>query len=434
MAQLSNDCFVIGDRALTIDEALASIAARVAPVAGVDLLPLADCDGRVLAEDILARTPLPAFFNSAVDGYAVRHADLQSGAETRLPVSGRLQAGAAPGPLAPGSAIRIFTGAPMPAGADTVYMQEDAVAEDGAVRLPPGLKRGANARPAGEDIAAGALALRSGASLSPALLALAAGVGHAALPVRRQVRAAIFSTGDELVEPGAPLAGAAVYDTNRVMIAALLRRAGCHVSDLGILRDDPGPLRAALKAAAADHDIILTSGGVSTGEADYVKAAVEAEGRLDHWRFAIKPGRPLALGVIGGRGLRRAAGQPCRGLRDFHAGRRAVVIAALAGETYAPPRFLPVTTGFDYKKKPGRIEFLRVSLSDEPEGPLASRYPVEGARHYLVTRSGGRDRPPAARIDGRQAGDRLEFLPFAGAPALSAISSGRRRTRTSTRP
>ncbi len=412
MAQLSNDCFVIGDRALTIDEALASIAARVAPVAGVDLLPLADCDGRVLAEDIPARTPLPAFFNSAVDGYAVRHADLQSGAETRLPVSGRLQAGAAPGPLAPGSAIRIFTGAPMPAGADTVYMQEDAVAEDGAVRLPPGLKRGANARPAGEDIAAGALALRSGASLSPALLALAAGVGHAALPVRRQVRAAIFSTGDELVEPGAPLAGAAVYDTNRVMIAALLRRAGCHVSDLGILRDDPGPLRAALKAAAADHDIILTSGGVSTGEADYVKAAVEAEGRLDHWRFAIKPGRPLALGVIGGAAFVGLPGNPVAVFVTFTQVVRAV-IAALAGESYAPPRFLPVTAGFDYKKKPGRIEFLRVSLSDEPEGPLASRYPVEGAGIISsLAAADGIARLPLEST-GVRAGDRLEFLPFA---------------------
>jgi molybdopterin molybdotransferase len=412
MAQLSNDCFAVGDRALTIDEALASIAARVAPVAGSEQLPLAACDGRVLAADIHALSPLPAFFNSAVDGYAVCHADLSADGDSRLPVSARLQAGAAPAPLVPGSAVRIFTGAPMPPGADTVYMQEDAVAEDGVVRLPPGLKRGANARPAGEDIAAGTLALRAGAALSPALLALAAGVGHAALPVRRQVRAAIFSTGDELVEPGAPLAGASVYDTNRVMVGALLRRAGCIVSDLGILRDEPNALRAALQEAAAGHDLILTSGGVSTGEADYVKTAVEAEGRLDHWRFAIKPGRPLALGVIGGAAFVGLPGNPVAVFVTFTQIVRAV-IAALAGEAYAPPRFLPVTAGFDHAKKTGRIEFLRVSLSDGPEGPVASRYPVEGAGiiSSLAAADGIARLPLESK--GVSTGDRLDFLPFA---------------------
>ncbi len=412
MAQLSNDCFVIGDKALTIDEALASIASRVAPVADTERLPLAACDGRVLAEDILAHSPLPAFFNSAVDGYAVRHADLKADGESRLPLSGRLQAGAAPLPLVPGSAVRIFTGAPMPPGADTVYMQEDVAAEEGAVRLPPGLKRGANARPAGEDIAAGALALGAGAALSPALLALAAGVGHATLPVRRPVRAAVFSTGDELVEPGSPLGAASVYDTNRVMIAALLRRAGCNVSDLGILRDEPYTLRAALKAAAADHDLILTSGGVSTGEADFVKTAVEAEGRLDHWRFAIKPGRPLALGVIGGAAFVGLPGNPVAVFVTFTQIVRAV-IAALAGERFLPPRFLPVTAGFDYKKKPGRIEFLRVLLDDGADGPMASRYPVEGAGIISsLAAADGIARLPLEST-GVRAGDRLDFLPFA---------------------
>ncbi len=432
MAQLSNDCFVIGDRALTIDEALTSIAQRVAPVPGVETVPLAECDGRVLAEDILALTPLPAFFNSAVDGYAVRHADLEADGETRLPVSGRLQAGAAPGPLTPGSALRIFTGAPMPAGADTVYMQEDAVAEDGAVRLPSGLKRGSNARPAGEDIATGALALRAGASLSPALLALAAGVGHAALPVRRQVRAAVLSTGDELVEPGARLTGAAVYDTNRVMIAALLRRAGCHVSDLGILRDDPGPLRAALKAAASDHDIILTSGGVSTGEADYVKAAVEAEGRLDHWRFAIKPGRPLALGVIGGAAFVGLPGNPVAVFVTFTQVVRAV-IAALAGELCAAA--LPAGDGrlrLQEEAGPHRIPARLAGRRPGRAGgePLSGR----GSRDHLVARGGGRHRPPAARFDGRQERRQPRIPALRRAPALRPVSSGRRRTRTSLRP
>ncbi len=412
MAQLSNDCFAIGDRALTIDEALASIAARVQPVTGTETLPLTACDGRVLAEEVTALSPLPAFFNSAVDGYAVRHADLSRDAASRLPVSGRLQAGAAPEPLPPGSAVRIFTGAPMPPGADTVYMQEDATAEDGFVRLPPGLKRGANARPAGEDVARGALVLKAGLALTPALLALAAGVGRAALPVRRPVRAAVFSTGDELVEPGSPLGPASVFDTNRVMIAALLQRAGCVVSDLGILRDDPQSLRAALKAAAAGHDLILTSGGVSTGEADFVKTAVEAEGRLDHWRFAIKPGRPLALGVIGGAAFVGLPGNPVAVFVTFTQIVRAV-IAALGGESFAPPRFLPVISGFDHAKKAGRIEFLRVSLTDGPEGPVAIRYPVEGAG--IISSLAAADGIARLPLDSRgvRTGERLEFLPFA---------------------
>ena len=280
------------------------------------------------------------------------------------------------------------------------------------MRLPPGLKPGSNARPVGEDIARGALALRSGAQLSPALLALAAGVGHATLPVRRPVRAAIFSTGDELVEPGAPLTGASVYDTNRVMIAALLRRAGCIVSDLGILRDDPAALRSALSAAATDHDVILTSGGVSTGEADYVKAAVEAEGRLDHWRFAIKPGRPLALGVVRGAAFVGLPGNPVAVFVTFTQVVRAL-IAALAGQAYAPPRFLPVAAGFDHKKKPGRIEFLRVFVADGPDGPVASRYPVEGAG--IISSLAAADGIVRLPLDskGVKAGERIDYLPFA---------------------
>jgi molybdopterin molybdotransferase len=412
MAQLSNDCFAFGDKPLTIDEAIAFIAAKVPPVAKAELLPLAACDGRVLAVPLVSKSPLPAFFNSAVDGYAVRHADLAADGKTRLRVGGRLQAGARRiSALPPMSAMRIFTGAPMPPGADTVFMQEDTALVDGHVILPSGLKRGANARPAGEEIEAGIEAIAPGHRLLPQHLALAAGVGFSHLKVRRPVRVAIFSTGDELTEPGRKLSGARVYDTNRVMLSALLKRAGCGVSDLGILRDEPLALRKALKDAAASHDLILTSGGVSTGEADYVKLAVEAEGRLDHWRFAIKPGRPLAMGVIGGCAFAGLPGNPVAVFVTFTQVVRAV-IAALQGEQWIAPRPLPVRSGFTHRKKPGRIEFLRVSLTDTPGRTTAHRYPVEGAGIISsLTATDGLIRLPLDLTTVRE-GDLLDYLPF----------------------
>ncbi|MCA3565217.1 MAG: molybdopterin molybdotransferase MoeA [Methylocystis sp.] len=413
MAQLTNDCFAFGDAPLTIDEALAFIRERVPAVGERELLPLGQCDGRVLAEDLRALSPLPAFFNAAVDGYAVRHSDLSQDAISRLPVAGRLQAGATMVPPLPArSAFRIFTGAPMPEGADTIFMQEDVELAGADVVLPPGLKRGANCRPAGEELDAGALAIAARTRLAPQHLALAAGVGVASLKVRKRVRVAIFSTGDELTEPGAARTGAQVHDTNRVMLAALLARAGCAVSDLGILRDEPDSLRAALRKAAAGHDLILTSGGVSTGEADYVKLAVEAEGRLDHWRFAIKPGRPLAMGVIGGAAFAGLPGNPVAVFVTFTQVVRAV-IAALAGENWQPPRFLPVRAGFRYRKKRGRIEFLRVSLTDGAAGPIAARYPIEGAG--IISSLTGTDGLVRLSFDceGVSEGDRLDYLPFA---------------------
>jgi molybdopterin molybdotransferase len=409
MAQLSNDCFAFGDKPLTIEDALAFIRTRVPAVAGTETVPLSLCDGRVLAEMVVSKSPLPAFFNSAVDGYAVRHADLNAAGDTRLAVRGRLQAGAKRIPaLPPNAAIRIFTGAPMPAGADTVFMQEDVQVEGDCILLPPGLKPGSNARPAGEEIAAGMAAIPAGTRLLPQHLALAAGIGFGKLKLCKAVRVAVFSTGDELAEPGARLSGAKVHDTNRVMLAALLKRAGCAVSDLGILRDEPVALRQALKAAARSHDLILTSGGVSTGEADYVKLAVEAEGRLDHWRFAIKPGRPLAMGVIGRCAFAGLPGNPVAVFVTFTQIVRAV-IAALGGETWTPPRFLPVQSGFRHKKKTGRIEFLRVSLDEKLR---AKRYPVEGAG--IISSLTGTDGLVRLPLDltAVEEGEALEFLPF----------------------
>jgi molybdopterin molybdotransferase len=412
MAQLSNDCFAFGDKPLSIDDALAFIRARVPVVAGETLLPLAKCDGLILARDASSASPLPAFFNAAVDGYAVCVDDLFHTAETRLPLIGRLQAGASTIPaLSPRSAMRIFTGAPMPAGADTVFMQEDVRLDGEHVLLPPGLKRGANCRPAGEEIDADKVIIKAGTRLLPQHLALAAGTGLSALSVHTPIRVAVFSTGDELIEPGAARVGAQVYDSNRIMLAAMLRRIGCSVQDLGVLKDDPLIVRAALRKAAEKNDLILTSGGVSTGEADYVKTAVEQEGRLDHWRFAIKPGRPLAMGVIGTAAFAGLPGNPVAVFVTFTQIVRAV-IAALAGEAYRKPQFMQVRAGFSHRKKTGRIEFLRVSLEESVTGLIAHKYPIEGAGIISsLTSTDGLIRLPLDMTDFDE-GAMLDYLPF----------------------
>src|SRR3954469_15957916 len=285
MAQLSDDCFAFGGPMMSVDEAVAIIAARVTAVQDVETVDLRHADNRVLAAGISAPLPLPPFRNSAVDGYAVRRADLSGDTEQTFPVAGRVQAGAcAREPAKSGHAMRIFTGAPMPEGADTVFMQEDVrLDEAGRVVLPTGLKAGANVRPAGEDIVAGTQALPAGLRLRPQDVALAAAFGLTRIEVRRRIRVAVFSTGDEVVSPGAPRSAAQLYDSNRFMLMAMLARLGCDVSDLGILRDERGPLATGLRQAAARHDLILTSGGVSTGEEDHVKAAVESVGTLVLW-------------------------------------------------------------------------------------------------------------------------------------------------------
>ena len=280
-------------------------------------MPLGAAVGRVLAEDVVAPIDLPPFDNSAVDGYAVRHADLDSKSETRLAVVDRVTAGrAAARALWPGEAARIFTGAPMPDGADTVFMQEDVRADGQNVVVPTGLKRGANRRIAGEDVRAGTVVLPAGRRLAPQHVGLVAGLGLTELPVRRRVRVALFSTGDEIVEPGTVRPGAALFDANRYLLAGLIERLGAASTDLGILPDDPAELAHAIAAAAAGHDLVLTSGGVSTGEADHVRGAVEAIGSLVFWRVGIKPGRPVAMGVVRGTGKEKARrSSACRATR-----------------------------------------------------------------------------------------------------------------------
>lgn len=381
MAQLSDDCFAFGGPMMSVDEAVGIIASRVLPVQDIETLPITQADGRILAHDIAAPLPLPPFTNSAVDGYAVRSADLPKGEAKAFPVSGRIQAGASAGAaIEAGQAVRIFTGAPMPQGADTVFMQEDVRIEaDGRVVLPAGLKAGANVRPAGEDIASGRAALAAGRRLRPQDIALAAAFGLTHLGVRRRIRVAVFSTGDEVVSPGEKRGAAQLFDSNRFMLMAMLGRLGCEVSDLGILRDHRASLADALSKAAGSHDLILTTGGVSTGEEDHVKAGVESVGKLVLWRMAIKPGRPVAMGIIAGIPFIGLPGNPVASFVTFvHVVRP--TIFALSGAAQQPLTPMPVRAAFAYKKKIARREYVRVNLRRGADGALeAVKFPREGA-------------------------------------------------------
>ena len=411
MAQLSDDCFAFGGGLLDVAAALANIEARIGRIAEEETVPLAAAAGRVLARDLLAPLDLPPHANSAVDGYAFAHADLREG-ETVLPVGGRAAAGHPLGRrLRPGEAVRIFTGAPMPEGADTVMMQEDCVRDGDHVRLKPGIRKGANRRHAGEDVAEGAVALAAGRRLMPADLGLAAALGRAALPVYRPLRAALLSTGDEIREPGTALPAGAVYDANRFLLRALLEGLGCRVSDLGIRPDHAGALADTLAEAAAGHDLIVTSGGVSTGEEDHVRSALERLGRLHFWRLAIKPGRPVALGQIGGGPLIGLPGNPVAVFVTFAVVARPLILK-LAGASVAPPRTFPVAADFAYRKKPGRREYLRAHLERRGAALVAVKYPRDGAGILSsIVHSDGLVILDEATSDLR-AGDKVEFLPF----------------------
>ena len=414
MAQLSNDCFAFGGQLMSVEAATLLVSERVVPVAETEIVPLVDVDGRVLAENLIAPVALPAFDNSAVDGYAVRFDDLSAGADTALSVHGRLPAGAsAAGASAAGKAVRIFTGAPMPEAFDTVFMQEDVRVENGSVILPPGLKRGANRRLAGEDVEMRTCVLQAGRRLSPQDVGLMAALGLAQVAVRRRLGVAVFSTGDEIVSPGAALSPAKLYDANRFMLLALLRRLGCIVTDLGILPDRRDDVADALASAADGHDLLITSGGVSTGEEDHVKAAVERGGSLTLWRLAIKPGRPVAMGVVRGTPFVGVPGNPVAAFVTFvHVARP--LVARLSGESFEPPTALAVRSAFAYRKKEGRREYVRVRLSRGSDGAVeAQKHPREGAGVITsLTQTDGLVELPED-ITRIEAGRMVSFYPYA---------------------
>ncbi|WP_300301409.1 gephyrin-like molybdotransferase Glp [Ferrovibrio sp.] len=384
MAQLSDDCFAHGGALMRLDDALAELGQRLTPVAATETLPLQDCRGRALAQPLEAWVSVPPRDNSAVDGYAVYFDDLSSDAETVLPVIGRAAAGHPfAGSQPHGTAVRVLTGAVMPEGQngapDTVMMQEDCRLEGERVIIRPGIKRGANRRLAGEDVRSGEAVLSAGRILGPAELALAAAAGHAVLNVYRPLRVALLSTGDEVHPAGGPLPPGGIYDANRPLLSALLAQAGCNVTDLGIQPDRRDHLIRIFAEAAESHDAVISSGGVSTGDEDHVKAAIEASGSLHFWRLAIKPGRPVALGQINRVPFFGLPGNPVAAMLTFCFFARPLLLQ-LGGATPAPLRSYPVMSGFSYKKKSDRREWVRVSLVADGAGNWrAEKYPVDGA-------------------------------------------------------
>ncbi|UUX93946.1 gephyrin-like molybdotransferase Glp [Aquabacterium sp. J223] len=405
---------------LTLDDALAQLAAGAAAarLAETETLSTFDALGRVLAAPVTSTIDVPQHDNSAMDGYALRAADVPV-AGTVLPVSQRIAAGGVGATLQPGTAARIFTGAPLPAGADAVVMQEQCTALDGGqVRIDTVPTAGLAVRRAGEDVPRGAEVLAAGRRLNPQALGVAAAVGTARLTVLRRPRVALFSTGDELVMPGQPLPPGAIYNSNRFLLRGLLQAAGCEVQDLGIVPDDLGATRAALREAAAGNDLIVSSGGVSVGEEDHLKPAVQAEGELSLWSIAIKPGKPLAFGrVRRGEGAGGAGGQalflglPGNPVSSFItfvlAGR--VLLHALQGMDPALPRGLPLRADFDWPKPdPKRREFLRVSLNAAGGLDLFGRQ-GSGVLTSTVWADGLVDLPAGTAV---RRGDTVVYLPL----------------------
>ncbi|MEL6317882.1 MAG: molybdopterin molybdotransferase MoeA [Pseudomonadota bacterium] len=419
----ANDCFALppGVDWIEVGDAQARLrAATPPPVCAVETTSLDASVGRVLAADAIARRAHPAADNSAVDGYAFAHPGGPGGAEIRLPlVAGRAAAGAAfAGEAPPGAAVRIFTGAPMPAGTDTVALQEDARVEAGpdgpvvALTLPA--RPGANRRRMGENLAVGGVALPAGRRLGPAELAQAASAGLDRLRTRAPLRVAVLSTGDEIVSPGAadPNRPEQVIDANRPMLLQLLREMGCAPVDLGVAPDDRGALEAKLAEGARAADAVVASGGASGGDEDHMaralNAAAQARGGFHLWRVAMKPGRPLALGTWEGRPVFGLPGNPIAAFVCFLLFARPALLA-LAGAPWPEPRPLAVPSGFAHAKKPGRREFLRVRLG--PDGRLEKfRSEGSGLIESLIWSDGladlAHDAGPVAP------GDPVAYLPY----------------------
>ena len=396
---------------LTLQEALDRLLAAARPIRETETLSTLDAAGRVLAAAQTSQLDVPPADNTQMDGYALRAADCSG--DIVLHVSQRIPAGHVPQPLQPGTAARIFTGAMIPPGADAVVMQEQCEAVEGGVRVKHSPKSGEWIRRAGEDIRTGSTILPAGTRLTPQALGLAASVGLASLPVVRRPRVAVFFTGEELAMPGEPLKPGAIYNSNRYTLRGLLRQLGCEVTDFGIVPDSLAATRETLRRAADGHDLIITSGGVSVGEEDHIKPAVEAEGRLNMWQIAIKPGKPLAFGEID-----RAEGEPTFFLglpgnpvssfvtfllfvRPF--------ILRLTGVTDVAPRAYTLRADFDWPRGDRRNEFLRVRVNEKGGLDLFPNQ-SSGVLTSTVWGDGLLDNPPGQSFE---AGALVRFLPFA---------------------
>jgi molybdopterin molybdotransferase len=411
---LIDDCFAHHPDRLRAADALGLLKARVRPVVGRESVPLAEAHGRILAAPLISPHDVPGFDNVAVDGFAFAHADLAAAGPTRLElVPGRAAAGHPfEGSLPRGAALRVLTGAPMPAGTDSALMQEDVALEGDVVVIPPGVKPGANRRRAGEDVRAGQVALEAGIRLRPQDVGVAATLGRAALEVFRPLEVALLSTGDELREPGEPLGSGETYDANRTILLGLLRGLGCRITDLGILPDRADAVATALREAAATHDAVITSGGASRGDEDHVVRAIDRLGRLHFWQIAIKPGRPLAFGQLGRAVFVGLPGNPVAAVVCFLRFARPLLIA-LGGGRWPEPRAFPVPADFVMKKKPDRREYLRARLIRGPDGrPWASRIEREGSGILTSLTEADGLVEVAEATTGVARGDPVDFVPF----------------------
>lgn len=399
-------------------QALAVLRNRVQPLDGMEMVPLADLCGRVLAAPVVAARAVPAHTNAAVDGYGFRYADYDRAAGATLPIGGVAAAGRPLSGAPPaGHAVRILTGAAVPEGIDTVVMQEDCRVLGGEVNgqvvLPPGIKRGANIRLAGEDVAAGSRLIDAGVVLRPQDVAAIASVGLATASCYRRVRVAIVSTGDEVVRPGGVQPGPAqVFDANAPMLVALARSAGCDVTDLGVWPDDRVDLTSRLANAASRFDVILTSGGASGGDEDHMAAALDHLGTRHLWRLAIKPGRPMMLGQIGACSVVGLPGNPVAVFVCY----LMYVLPMLrqrGGATWREPRRWRLPAAFNMaSRKVGRREFLRGMLVEGPNGLTADRYPRDGSGLISGLRAADGfieipEATPAIAL-----GDLIDFIPF----------------------
>ena len=393
---------------LSFDEALQKLLAAARPVSDIEEVYTLAAAGRTLARAQTSGITVPPLDNSAMDGYALRVSDVPA-AGTRLQVSQRIPAGSVGTPLLPGTAARIFTGAPVPEGADAVVMQELCEhAGEGDVQVNHVPRFGENIRRAGEDIQAGAAILAAGTRLAAQDIGLAASVGLAQLPVFRRLRVAVFFTGDELAQPGDPLPPGGIYNSNRYTLRGLLEGLGCEVRDLGIVPDSLEATRAALREAAAG-DVIITSGGVSVGEEDHIKAAVQAEGALDLWKIAIKPGKPLAFGKVSPRSTAFIGlpGNPVSTFVTFLMLVRPFLLAC-QGATVTAPRGLMMRADFDWPKPDRRREFLRVRINHDGGLELFPNQ-SSGVLTSCAWADGLVDNPPGQAV---QRGELVRFLPF----------------------
>jgi molybdopterin molybdotransferase len=403
---------------LSVSAALEILLQAARPVAEAESLPTLEANGRVLAEAQASSINVPSADNTQMDGYAVRAADCAGGAAT-LRIAQRIPAGQPGQPLGQGEAARIFTGGLIPEGADAVVMQEQCTANGDRVTIHHAPRVGEWIRRAGEDIRAGSAILSAGTRLRSQELGLAASVGLASLPVLRRLRVAVFFTGDELVMPGeAPdgkLPVGAIYNSNRFTLRALLENLGCEVSDFGIVPDSLDATRATLRQAAREHELIITSGGVSVGEEDHVKPAVEAEGRLDLWQIAVKPGKPLAFGEVRRDGQPEdkayfigLPGNPVSGFVTFLLFVRPFILRLQGVAGDVAPRAYPLRADFDWPKADRRNEFLRARLNGRGGLDL---FPNQGSAVLTSTVWGDGliDNPPGQTI---RAGDVVRFIPF----------------------